>query len=172
MKATTALAFALSLGASDVLAQTGSQTGSLSREDVQAVSPALQHYAESTIAQGLWQRPGLSPRDRSVVTVAAVITRNQPILLDEQLRLALDNGVKSAELSEIITHLAFYAGWGSAMTATAVAKNVFAERNIGADQLPKAEVTPLPLNEETEAARGPSNERREHHRPGLSWPRA
>lgn len=138
MKATTALAFALSLGASDVLAQTGSQTGSLSREDVQAVSPALQHYAESTIAQGLWQRPGLSPRDRSVVTMAAVITRNQPVLLDEQLRLALDNGVKPAELSEIITHLAFYAGWGNAMTATAVAENVFAERNIGADQLPKA----------------------------------
>src|SRR4051812_32550228 len=119
MKATTALAFALSLGATDVRAQTGSQTGSLSREDVLAVSPALQHYADSTIARGLWQRTGLSPRDRSVVTVAAVITRNQLVLLDEQLRLALDNGVKPAELSEIITHLAFYAGWGNAMAATA-----------------------------------------------------
>lgn len=158
MKATTALAFALSLGAGDALAQSGSQTGSLSREDVRAVSPALEQYASDTIATGLWQRPGLSPRDRSVVTVAAVITRNQPVLMGEQLRLALDNGVKPAELSEIITHLAFYAGWGNAVTATAVAKDVFAERDIGADQLPNAEVTPLPLDEAAENARATSVE--------------
>src|SRR3954454_5980577 len=99
MKTTTILALALSLGAAESLAQTGAQTGVLSPEDVQAVSPALAHYAETTLANGLWKRPGLSPRARSIITVAAVITRNQAILLPEQLRLALDNGVKPAELS-------------------------------------------------------------------------
>ncbi|WP_083946169.1 carboxymuconolactone decarboxylase family protein [Pontibaca methylaminivorans] len=82
----------------------------MSREDVQSVAPALEHYATDTVANGLWQRPGLAPRDRSIITVATVIARNQTVLLPEQLQLALDNGVKPAEISEIITHLAFYGG--------------------------------------------------------------
>ncbi|MEF9604268.1 carboxymuconolactone decarboxylase family protein [Paracoccus sp. PXZ] len=153
MKTSTALALAISMGAVDAAAQTGSQTGNLSREDVQAVSPALEHYATDTLANALWKRPGLAPRDRSVITVAAVISRNQTVLLPEQLRLALDNGVKPAEISEIITHLAFYAGWGNAIAATAITKDVFAERGIGPDQLPKASVELLPLDEKAEAAR-------------------
>jgi 4-carboxymuconolactone decarboxylase len=153
MKATTTLALALAFGATDVFAETGSQTGALTRNDVIAVAPVLERYANDTVADGLWKRPGLSPRDRSIVTVSAVITRNQPILLGEQLRLALDHGVKPAELSEIITHLAFYAGWGNAMAAVAVAKDVFSERGISQDQLPKADVTLLPLDEKTESVR-------------------
>jgi 4-carboxymuconolactone decarboxylase len=66
---------------------------------------------------------------------------------------ALDNGVKPRELSEIITHLAFYAGWENAMSAAAVAKVVFADRKIGADQLPAASPSPLPLDKEAEAKR-------------------
>jgi 4-carboxymuconolactone decarboxylase len=153
MKTSTVLALVLSMGAVDAAAQTGSQTGSLSRDDVRAVSPALEHYATDKLANGLWKRPGLSPRDRSIVTIAAVITRNQGILLPEQLNLALDNGVKPAEISEIVTHLAFYAGWGNAMAATAITKEVFAARGIGADQLPKAAVDFLPLDEKAEADR-------------------
>jgi 4-carboxymuconolactone decarboxylase len=153
MKTSTVLALALSMGAVDADAQTGAQTGSLSREEVQAVSPALEHYATDKLADDLWKRPGLSPRDRSIVTVAAVITRNQGILLPEQMNLALDNGVKPAELSGIITHLAFYAGWGNAMAATAIAKEVFEARGIAADQLPKAVVDLLPLDEKAEADR-------------------
>ncbi|TXL73362.1 carboxymuconolactone decarboxylase family protein [Vineibacter terrae] len=153
MKTSTFLALALSMGAVDAAAQTGSQTGSLSRQDVRAVSPALERYADEKLANGLWKRPGLSPRDRSVVTLAAVITRNQGVLLPEQLNLALDNGVKPAEISEIIAHLAFYAGWGNAMAATAIAKEVFAARGIGADQLPRSAVDFLPLDEKTEADR-------------------
>jgi 4-carboxymuconolactone decarboxylase len=153
MKTSTVLALALSMGAVDAAAQTGSQTGSLSREGVRAVSPALEHYATDKLAKGLWKRPGLSPRDRSIVTVAAVITRNQGILLPEQLNLALDNGVKPAEISEIITHLAFYAGWGNALAATAITKDVFEARGVGADQLPKAAVDFLPLDEKAEADR-------------------
>jgi 4-carboxymuconolactone decarboxylase len=67
--------------------------------------------------------------------------------------LALDNGVKPRELSEIITHLAFYASWENAMSAVAVAKVVFADRKIGADQLPAASPSPLPLDKEAEAKR-------------------
>nr|WP_246788573.1 carboxymuconolactone decarboxylase family protein [Bradyrhizobium sp. CCBAU 53421] len=141
------------MGAVDAETRAGAQTGPLSRDDVRAVSPALARYATNKLASDLWKRPGLTPRDRSIVTVAAVIARNQGILLPEQLTLALDNGVKPGEISEIITHLAFYAGWGNAMAATAIAKDMFAARGIGPDQLPDASVTLLPLDETSEAAR-------------------
>ncbi len=67
--------------------------------------------------------------------------------------LALDNGVKPREISEIITHLAFYSGWENAISAVAVAKDVFADRKIGADQLPPASPAPLPLDKDAEAKR-------------------
>jgi 4-carboxymuconolactone decarboxylase len=153
MKTSTILALALSMGTIDAVAQTGSQTGNLSRADLQSVSPALERYATDKLANDLWKRPGLSPRDRSIITVAAVVTRNQSVLLPEQVGLALDNGVKPTELSEIITHLAFYAGWGNAMAATAITKQVFETRGIGADQLPKAVVDFLPLDQKAEADR-------------------
>jgi 4-carboxymuconolactone decarboxylase len=57
----------------------------------------------------------LSPRDRSIVTLAALIARNQTIEMAQYMNLALDNGVKPREISEIITHLAFYSGWANAM---------------------------------------------------------
>lgn len=81
--------------------------------DVQSVSPALAKYTQGVLFNDLWKRPGLSPRDRSVITVAALIARNQPVEMPYHFNLALDNGVKPAELSEIITHLAFYSGWGT-----------------------------------------------------------
>src|SRR5947208_9665600 len=73
--------------------------------------------------------------------------------------LALDNGVKPREVSEIVTHLAFYSGWANAMSAVAVAKDVFASRKIGADQLPQAMPALLPLNKEAEEARAVSVEK-------------
>jgi 4-carboxymuconolactone decarboxylase len=69
------------------------------------------------------------------------------------VNLALDNGVKPREISEIITHLAFYSGWANAMSAVSAAKAVFAARNIGTDQLPPASPTLLPLDETAEADR-------------------
>jgi 4-carboxymuconolactone decarboxylase len=101
----------------------------------------------------VWKRPGLSPRDRSIVTVAALIGRNQTDALADHLKLALNHGVKPAELSEIITHLAFYSGWANAISAIVIAKDVFAERNIGPDQLPAASPALLRLNEAAEADR-------------------
>lgn len=121
-------------------------------DNVRKVAPALEKYAQGPLAD-LWRRPGLAPRDRSIVTLAALIARNQPAELAVQLERALDNGVKPREIAEIITHLAFYSGWPNAMAAVAVAKNIFARRNIGADQLPAGSPPPLPLNEAAEAER-------------------
>ena len=100
------------------------------REDVRAVAPALEKYALGTLLGDVWKRPGLSLRDRSIITLAALITRNQTAEMADYLNLALDNGVKPAEVSETITHLAFYSGWGNAMSAVAVAKDVFAARKV------------------------------------------
>ncbi len=101
--------------------------------DSRMVAPALEKYAQGPLAE-LWKRPGLTPRDRSIVTIAALIARNQTIEMPYYFNLALDKGVKPREISEIITHLAFYSGWANAMSAVAVAKDVFADRKIGADQ--------------------------------------
>ena len=125
----------------------------LTLDDVRTVAPALEKYAQGTLLGDLWKRPGLAPRDRSIVTLAALIARNQTIELDYYLDLALDNGVQAREISEIITHLAFYAGWANAMSAVAVAKDVFARRGIGADQLPQASGPLLPLDEAAETQR-------------------
>ncbi|SEC42485.1 carboxymuconolactone decarboxylase family protein [Terriglobus roseus] len=127
--------------------------GALTISDVQAVSPALAHYTEGPLLNGLWKRPELSLRDRSVVTVATLIARIQSIEMPHHFTLALDNGVKPAELSEIITHLAFYGGWPNAMSAVAIAKDIFHARGIGFDQLPPAQGKMLPLNEEAEKQR-------------------
>ena len=123
------------------------------REDVRRVAPALDKYAQERVLGDVWKRPGLSPRDRSVVTLAALIARNQTIEMPFYLGLALDSGVKPREISEIITHLAFYAGWANAMSAVTVAKDVFAARNIGADQVPAVSPQLLALNETAEADR-------------------
>jgi 4-carboxymuconolactone decarboxylase len=125
----------------------------LKSEDVSAVAPALEKYARDVVLGDLWKRPGLSPRDRGIVTLAALIARNQIVELPYYLGLALDNGVTPAEISEIITHLAFYAGWANAMSAIPAAREVFGKRNIGADQLPLASGPQLPLDEAAEKQR-------------------
>jgi 4-carboxymuconolactone decarboxylase len=122
-------------------------------EDVQRVAPALAKHAQDRLQSDLWKRSALAPRDRSIVTLAAMIARNQTVEMPQQLSRALDNGVTPREISEIITHLAFYSGWATAMSAIAVTKDVFAARNVGADQLSPASGPLLPLNEAAEAAR-------------------
>jgi 4-carboxymuconolactone decarboxylase len=112
--------------------------GSPTRKEVQMVTPALDKFTQDRLLAEVWKRPGLSSRDRSVVTLAAMIGRNQMIALPDHLKLALDHGVKPAEISEIITHLAFYSGWANAMAAAAVAKDVFVERNVDIDQCSRA----------------------------------
>src|SRR5438132_3660958 len=122
-------------------------------DDMRTVAPALEAYTQGRLLGDVWKRPGLAPRDRSIVTLAALIARNQTIEMSYHLNLALDNGVEPREISEIITHLAFYAGWGNAMSAVAVARDTFAARHIGTDHLPPVSVTLLPINEAAEAPR-------------------
>jgi len=121
--------------------------------EIRTVSPALEKYTRERLLGEVWKRPGLAPRDRSIVTLAALIARNQTVEMPYHVNLALDNGVTPREISEIITHLAFYSGWANAMSAIAAAKDVFAERNIGTDQLPPPSPQLLPLDEAAEAQR-------------------
>jgi 4-carboxymuconolactone decarboxylase len=153
---TVAIALLSLMAMPSARAEENTVTGSkpmLTYEDVRTVAPALEAYTRDRLLGEVWKRPGLAPRDRSIVTLAALIARNQTIEMPYHLNLALDNGVKPREISEIVTHLAFYAGWANAMAAVAVARDVFAARHIGSDQLPAASPTLLPLNEAAEAQR-------------------
>ncbi|WP_373876409.1 carboxymuconolactone decarboxylase family protein [Pectobacterium carotovorum] len=120
---------------------------------VSAVSPALEHYMQAVIQNDLWKRPQLSLRDRSLVTLAVMVSRNQTSELSAELNRALDNGVKPSEISELITHLAFYSGLGNATGASGITKSVFEERGISPDQLPAATPVLLPIDRQQEAKR-------------------
>ncbi|CAG2139210.1 hypothetical protein LMG19282_01604 [Cupriavidus campinensis] len=89
------------------------------------VAPKLAQLTDDVLFGDVWARPGLSRRDRSLVTVSALIAMNRPDQLRSHLALARQNGLSEAELVEALTHLAFYAGWPSAVTAADVAKEVF-----------------------------------------------
>ncbi|HLH02769.1 MAG TPA: carboxymuconolactone decarboxylase family protein [Bryobacteraceae bacterium] len=125
----------------------------LTPEDVRSVSPALAQYTQNTISGDLWKRSALSTRDRSLVTVAALIARIQTIGMLHYFNLALDNGLTPRELSEIITHLAFYSGWSNAFSAVAIARDIFVQRGIGEDQLAEISPKPLPIDEAAESQR-------------------
>jgi len=125
----------------------------LSPEDVRRVAPALEKYTQERLYGEVWKRPGLSPRDRSIVTVSALIARELTAPMPYHFNQALENGVKPSELSEVITHLAFYSGWANAIAAIGTARDVFAQRGIGPDQLPPASPNLLPLDEAAEADR-------------------
>jgi len=87
--------------------------------------PKLAELTDNVLYADVWERPGLSKRDRSLITVAALIALNRPEQLRFHLQLAHKNGVTKDEVVEVITQLAFYAGWPNAMNAVAVAKEVF-----------------------------------------------
>jgi 4-carboxymuconolactone decarboxylase len=90
------------------------------------IAPKFAELTDTVLFGDVWARPGLSPRDRSLATVSALIALNRPDQLRSHLALARQNGLTQAELVEVITHLAFYAGWPCAATAVAVAREVFA----------------------------------------------
>lgn len=89
------------------------------------IAPKLADLTDTVLFGDIWERPGLSKRDRSMITVAALIALNRPDQLRSHLARARQNGATEEELVEAITHLAFYAGWPSAVTAVAVARDVF-----------------------------------------------
>ena len=99
------------------------------RESFGEVAPKLAELTDTVLFGDVWLRPELSPRDRSLITVASLVALYRTNELPHHLGRALDNGVTRDELTELITHLAFYAGWPSAMTALNLAKRVFEERS-------------------------------------------
>ena len=91
------------------------------------VAPALGDLTTRVLFGEVWERPGLAKRDRSLITVATLVALYRTNELPFHLKRALENGVTQDELIELITHLAFYAGWPAANTAIKIARQVFAE---------------------------------------------
>jgi 4-carboxymuconolactone decarboxylase len=92
------------------------------------IAPKMVELTDGVLFGDIWERPQLSKRDRSLVTVSALIAMNRPDQLRSHLVRARDNGVTQEELVEAMTHLAFYAGWPNALTAITVAKDVFEKK--------------------------------------------
>ena len=91
------------------------------------VAPALDDLTKNVLYGQVWERVRLSKRDRSLITVATLVAQYRTNELPFHLKLAMQNGVTREELSELITHQAFYAGWPTANTAVEIARKVFAE---------------------------------------------
>lgn len=94
------------------------------------IAPALAEYTDKVLFGDVWERPGLSKRDRSLITVATLVALYRTNELPFHLKRALDNGVSRDELIELITHLAFYAGWPTASSALTIARRVFQENAV------------------------------------------
>lgn len=133
MRSLTALFLAIFVPAA-AEAQPSARPGSVAPPNMQAVAPALAGYTDEVLFGDVWRRPGLTPRDRSLVVVSALIAGGNTEQLRGHLTRALDNGVQPAELSEAVTQLAFYAGWPRAVSAVNVLAQVFDERGIKLSQ--------------------------------------
>ena len=96
--------------------------------NLDGVAPALRDYTNHVLFDEVWRRPGLALRDRSLITISALIAGSKAAQLVGHLNRGLDNGLTKADISAVITHLAFYAGWPNATSAASVAKAVFETR--------------------------------------------
>jgi 4-carboxymuconolactone decarboxylase len=120
---------------------------------VKEVTPQLYDYTTQLLFGEVWKRPQLKSRDRSLITLSALIANGQSAQLTGHINLALDNGLKPGEISALITHLAFYAGWPNAMSATGVAHQVFTERKIAHDAIVLPAAEPLEFDAASETKR-------------------
>jgi len=102
-------------------------TPAVSRNPFADIAPALADYTDRVLFGDVWKRADLSPRDRSLITVASLVSLYRTNELPFHLKRAMENGVTREELIEAITHLAFYAGWPVANTALPIAERVFDE---------------------------------------------
>lgn len=94
------------------------------REELGGIAPKFVQLTNEVVFDDLWRRPDLSPRDRSLVTVAALAAMGDADQLDPYVRRGLENGLTRDQIAEALTHLGFYAGWSKAMAAmTAVARS-------------------------------------------------
>ena len=92
------------------------------------IAPKLVELTDDVLFGDVWKRPGLSPRDRSLITVAALVSLYRTDQVESHIRRALDNGLTAEELAEAITHLAFYAGWPCAVSAAVTLRHIIADR--------------------------------------------
>ena len=156
MNATATFAVALLLGA--VPAHARAQAPSQPPRDQQAqpqprlsgnvqqrIVPGMAEYTDEVLFGDVWRRPELSPRDRSLVTISVLIATGKPDQLQGHLGRALANGVQPREASGVLTHLALYYGWPSAVVALGVYDRVYTAQNIDTAPL-RAAVAPLPVN--------------------------
>jgi 4-carboxymuconolactone decarboxylase len=104
------------------------QRASRNEQQFGAVAPGVLQYTTDLLFRDLWLRPGLAPRDRSLVTVSALIASGQVAQMGYHLNRAMDNGLTQTEAAEVLTHLAFYVGWPNVFSALPVAKDVFEKR--------------------------------------------
>ena len=107
-----------------------SETPSAARKSLGDIAPALADYTDKVLFGDVWERPNLSPRDRSLVTITSLISLYRSNELPFHLKKALENGVTKDEVIETITHLAFYGGWPVANTALPIARKVFEETGV------------------------------------------
>jgi 4-carboxymuconolactone decarboxylase len=98
------------------------------QQDFGAVAPGVVQYTTDVLFRDLWLRPDLAPRDRSLVTVSALIASGQVAQIPYHLNRAMDNGLTKAQASEALTQLAFYAGWPNVFSALPIVKGVFEKR--------------------------------------------
>jgi 4-carboxymuconolactone decarboxylase len=115
------------------------------------IAPGLGHFTDSVLFGEVWERTELAPRDRSLVTVATLISTGKVPQIGGHVRRALDNGVKPEEIGEVITHLAFYSGWPNAISAVSEVKTVFDERGIA--PISNSEAARIELEAAAETAR-------------------
>lgn len=101
-----------------------SQTHAGAREAFGAIAPKLAELTDEVLFGDVWERPGLSKRERSLVTVAALVALYRLEQLPFHLNKAIDNGLSRQELAEAATHLAFYAGWPAAVSAVTLLQGI------------------------------------------------
>jgi 4-carboxymuconolactone decarboxylase len=141
------------LGMAAIPATADEKKARLAPPDMQALTPAFADYTDDVLFGDVWKRAGLSPRDRSLVTVSALIAGGRMAQLTGHTNRALDNGVKPGEITAIITHLAFYSGWPNSVSAISVVKDVFDKRGIQSAALVPPSAEPLKIDPENESRR-------------------
>lgn len=119
---------------------------SVAPADMHWVAPALVDYTDDVLYGDVWKRPELSLRDRSLVTISALIAEGNTAQLKGHFSRALDNGVKPSEISGVITHLAFYSGWPKAVSSLAIPREVMETRGVKADAMLVSAAIPVETN--------------------------
>jgi len=108
--------------------QAEAQRAAAVEQNFGAVAPGVVHYTTNLLFRDIWPRPALAPRDRSLITVSALVASGQVAQITYHLNKAMDNGLSQREASEMLTHLAFYAGWPPVFSALPAVKEVFQRR--------------------------------------------